>query len=204
MKYAFLSLWLYGLVGCSSLPQIAGTSIPQLLVQYPLPEIPTSVQKPPLEIYLALLINKDGSVAKVRFIDGSGSITWDSLAAITIKRWQFLPARINDQPVSTWFHLRAPLRYRKPLYLYLAKIECATIERADSVYKALEHGQDFNDLASRYSIDSSYTNRGVLGVVNIYCYPQNIRQYLFLLQIDEFTKPLKYGDQYIIFKRMKD
>jgi parvulin-like peptidyl-prolyl isomerase len=91
----------------------------------------------------------------------------------------------------------------KPLYVTLAEIVCTTRERIDSVYKALKHEQDFNELAVSYSIDPSRGNKGVLGEMNIFCYPEQIRRILSDLEIDEFTKPIQYGDQFVIFKRLK-
>ena len=206
MKYLLLLLCLCSHLECSSvrrtsIQQTTNTSIPQLLVQYPLPAIPSSIQKGPSEIHLALLINEDGSVAKVRILEGSINTKWDSLASMTIKQWRFLPPRIKEGPSSIWIHMQSPLHYTKPLYISLAEILCATKEEADSVHKALELGQDFNELALQYSIDPTRENRGELGKVNIYCYPEYVRQPLLDLEKDEFTLPIKYGDNYVIFKR---
>ena len=55
----------------------------------------------------------------------------------------------------------------------------------------------------RYSVDPTRKTNGLLGEVDINRYPENIRQKLARLKIDEFTESIKYGDLYVIFKRMK-
>jgi TonB family protein len=190
-------------IGCIPTQQITDLSTPRVLVQDPLPAFPESIKDIPLEISMALFITEDGSVTQVRLMKSSGSSSWDSLAITTIMRWQFVPANINDKPISAWFHLRAPIRYMKPLYVTLAEIVCSTRERIDSVYEALRQEKDFNELAVCYSIDPSRGNKGVIGEVNIFCYPEQIRRIVSDLEIDEFTEPIQYGDQYVIFKRLK-
>jgi TonB family protein len=203
MRFFIVVIIIAAFIGCVPTQQIADTSIPQILVQDPLPALPESMQNTPSEISMALFITEDGSVTKVRLMKSSGSSSWDSLAVATILRWQFVPAHTNDKPISTWFHLRAPIRYMRPMYVTLAEIVCTTRERIDSVYKALKQEQDFNELAVSYSIDPSRGNKGVLGEMNIFCYPEQIRRILSDLEIDEFTKPIQYGDQFVIFKRLK-
>jgi parvulin-like peptidyl-prolyl isomerase len=67
----------------------------------------------------------------------------------------------------------------------------------------IEQGQNFNELAMRYSVDPSREMGGMLGDVNINVFPENIRKSLSKLIINEYTKPMKYGDLYAIFKRLR-
>jgi hypothetical protein len=43
---------------------------------------------------------------------------------------------------------------------------------------------------------------GMLGEVNINVFPENIRRPLSKLVMNDYTKPIKYGDLYAIFKRL--
>jgi TonB family protein len=190
-------------IGCFSIQQTTELDAPQLLFQSPLPALPASIQKLPSEISLAVFVQVNGTVEQVRISKSSGSNEWDSLAVMTIKQWRFSPARMNGKPYSTWFHMRAPLHYASPLPLSLAEILCATKETADSIYEALEQGQEFSKLAKQYSNDTSRENPGVLGEVDVYCFPENIRTALKGLDIEDYTKPILYGDSYVIFKRIK-
>ena len=203
MKIVLWCLCTTCFIGCLPIPQTEKPDTPQLIFQSPLPVLPGTIQKLPSEISLALFILEDGTVNQLRFSKSSGSIEWDSLAALTIMQWRFSPARLNNKPYRTWFHLRARLHYANPLVLSLAEILCARKEQADSIYEALNHGDEFSVLVRRYSIDTSRENWGIIGEVNVYCYPEHIRRTLARLDVEEYTKPLFYGNQYIIFKRMK-
>lgn len=190
-------------IGCIPTQQVSEISIPQILVQDPLPALPEAVQNPPSEIAMALYIKEDGSVSRVRFVKGGVNTIWDSLATSTILRWQFVPARMNDKPINTWFYLKAPIRYQIPELFTLAEIVCDEKETIDSIYQELMHGQDFGELAQRRSVAPSREKKGEVGDVNIYCYPQNIRRHISLLGFNQITEPLKYGERYIVFKRLK-
>jgi protein TonB len=190
-------------IGCFPIQQTSESDVPLLLFQSPLPALPASVEKLPSEISLAVFVLENGTVEQVRFSKSSGSSEWDSLAVSAIKQWRFSPARVNNKPFSTWFHMRAPLHYASPLLLSLAEILCATKETADSIYEALEQGQEFSTLVNQYSIDTSRENHGIIGEVDVYCYPENVRNTLKGLDIGDYTKPLLYGNHYAIFKRLK-
>jgi TonB family protein len=192
------------MAGCFSIQQTGESSAPQPLFQSPLPALPESIQKPPSVLSIAVFILENGTVDKVQFMKSSGNAAWDSLAAVTIKQWRFAPARINGNPVGTWYHMRAPLHYAAPVFMSLAEIICDTKETADSAYEKLEQGHDFGDLVSQYSIDTSKTHYGVIGRTNIYSYQENIRDNLTRLDIGGHTKPIQYGNQYVIFKRLED
>ncbi|MFH0989957.1 MAG: TonB family protein [bacterium] len=204
MKYFGLFLCLISLLGCYSIPQMSEPSVPRLLVQYPLPEVPESLRRPFQRIDILLFITEEGAVEKVRLLSSSGSLLWDSLAANIIRKWQFVPAHIQEKPAAIWLRLQASLKYESPSFMAIAEILCRTRDSIDSAYSELKQGKDFGAAASRYSIGSSRENMGALGMVNINCYASDIRRIIAKLRIDEFSEPLKYGEQYVIFKRLKE
>jgi hypothetical protein len=151
-----------------------------------------------------LYVNEDGSVSDVELLEKSEDASWDSMVCASLQQWKFLPARRNNLPISTWLHLHATLRYANPEFVSLAKIICKTKDEADSVYSEIEEGRDFSELATEHSIDSTYKKNIVLGRVDINSYPENIRIILKRLDVNEVTKPVKYGDQFVLFKRLKE
>ena len=132
MRFFIILLCLGCLIGCSTMRQTTDASIPQILIQYPLPIVPESISRTYFGLDIILFVLNDGSVENVRFIKGSGDDSWDSLAIETIKRWRFTPARIDNQPISTWTRLRTTVKYANPQYISLAEILCTTVEEADS------------------------------------------------------------------------
>jgi parvulin-like peptidyl-prolyl isomerase len=86
----------------------------------------------------------------------------------------------------------------------LAEIVFSNLNQADSAYEALVAGEEFSKMVVKYSIGSSRINNGYLGSTNIQNYSKNISSALSDLKEDEFTKPLPYGQNFIIFKRLKN
>ncbi len=203
MRIAIFLLCLVCLAGCSSMKYMSEGSAPQLLIQSPLLPIPETIRQPIFDLEVVLFVLEDGTVGKGRMVKGSGDAVWDSLALSSMKQWRFSPARINNQPISTWYYMNTTLRYASPQLVSLAEILCTTAEEADSVYLAVEQGQNFSELAMKHSVDPSREMSGILGEVNINLYPENIRKPLSKLVLNDYTKPIKYGDLYVIFKRLK-
>jgi len=202
MKLTILLLCVICFIGCSSMNEITDRSVPQLLIQSPLPPFPATLTQPIFNLEMVMFITEDGTVEKTRMLEGSGDAAWDSLALSSMKQWRFTPARMDNKPIGSWFHMKSTIRYASPQYMKLAEILCTTEEEADSVYNAIEQGQNFNELAMRYSVDPSREMSGMLGEVNINLYPENIRKRLGKLKINAYTNPIKYGDLYAIFKRL--
>ena len=203
MKLTILFLCLLFLMGCTSMELRNNGTAPKLLIQSPLPPFPETLTRPVFVLETVLFIMEDGTVGKTRMLKGSGDVTWDSLALASMKQWRFTPARMDNKPVGSWFHMQSTLRFANPQLMNLAEILCTTEEEADSIYDLIDQGQSFNELAMRYSVDPSREMSGMLGEVDINLYPENIRNPLSKLLIDHYTKPLQYGDLYAIFKRLK-
>jgi len=203
MRLTIFLLCIVCFVGCSSMKYITDPSVPQVLLKHPLPPIPASFSRLSFDLDMVLFIQEDGSVGKTRLLKGSGDTEWDSLAVESIKKWRFTPARTGNQPISAWFHLRTNVRYAELQMMNLAEILCTTREEADTVYKALEQEQDFGELAMKYSVAPTREMKGILGETNINMYPKNINEAIEKLSVNEYTKPIKYGDLYVIFKRLK-
>lgn len=202
MKRLILFLCFGFLTGCSLLQNTTENNFaPQLLLQSPLPAVTHAIAKPNLKIEMDLLILEDGSVGKVRFITGSGDQVWDSLATESILQWKYSPAHVDHHSVKIWLHQVAVVEFMDPQYVLLAEILCPTLEDADSIYAALENGKNFDELAALHKTLSNYEKNGDLGKVDIHLYPKNIRSEISYLSRDQYTRPLKYGDKYVIFKR---
>lgn len=194
MKPSIILICLIILSGCSSVQQTSNNQIPLLLVQHPFPSVPLSLNKPELLLTADIYIGEDGSVAEVILEKGSGIKSWDSIATEIIRTWQYIPRRIDNKPVACWVHQKMRVIVAEPLIYSLSALLCPSYELADSFYNDLVEGRKFEEIAGRH-ID--------IGEVNIYQYSEFIRSSITKLNEGEFTKPIKYDDHYIIFKRVQ-
>jgi len=170
----------------------------------PLPPVPATVVNTHFVMDMVLYILEDGTVEHVKLRKASGDPDWDSAAVASILQWKFSPARIDDKTINTWYHMKTTVRYANPKYCCLAEIVCTTSEIADSVYAALERGEDFALLATTYSVAPSKAKNGMLGEVDVNLFPESICKVLRGLEKGDFSKPVKHGDNFIIFKKMKN
>lgn len=200
-KIIFLSLILYS---CSVFETQEPSLIqPKLIKQTELPPLKTSVFFKTFEFYCEMLVNTNGDVEKVKLLNSFGDAEWDSSAQIALMQWKYSPAIYDGHPIKLNIRRKIKVVFVEPIIIPLGEIELPDFQTADSVYKFLLMGNDFNFLASQYSISASKNKNGLLGQVNIRHYSKEISSILNELKEGEFTKPLAYGEHYIIFKRMK-
>ncbi len=192
------------LAACSSSQQQTDITLPALVYQEPLPPFPKPFTTPLLRIALQIHVRKDGSVDDVRLLNSSGSYEWDSAAATVIHQWKYSPARYENTPINIWLNQTAIVKFSEPRYLSLAEILCSTAGEADTVCALLEQGEEFASLALMYSIAASRSAHGILGSVNIQVYPEHIKKLLAGLDVDQWTAPVRFGERYAIFKRLKE
>ncbi len=189
------------LYSCTTTKQTLNYTPPVLISQTPLPPFPPlhPLQK---NIFAALHIDSAGNVTAVKFLKGSLTPSWDSLAAQTMKSWKFLPAIYEGKPTAMWYRYQFSLFFAEPKLMHLAEIVCDTKEQADSLYNILRFNDIFSQLATLYSRAETRSKGGYIGEVNIYTYPKNIWELLEKLHPGEITPPIPYGLSYIIFKRL--
>ncbi len=205
IKYAAALIFCILLFSCSSM-QMTGDEItgPELIDQYPLPPLPSSIQEPTITINLKLFITKDGSVQNVIVNDGRVDKKWLELAKASILKWKYLPAHVSNKPISIWIYQRTIINIVPPKFFFLAEIQFDSLETAQKVYSLLKEDKNFEELARNYSTMSSGKLNGQPTKVNVMNYPTKIRDKIMELNYDDFTVPLKYNGKYVIFKRVKE
>jgi hypothetical protein len=188
--------------GCAGTQPVDTYIAPRLIDQEPFPALPPSLSVYAQDYRMKLQIGTDGSVLRVALEHWSGNPDWDSMAVQKIKRWRFTPALYNGTPVKLWVDLHACVRCEEPILRGLAEIVLPTREMADSVYGMLQRGEEFERIASLYSIAPSRVNRGRLGEVDIHRFPNDVHGILQDLTMNEFTSPLAVGSYFCIYKRV--
>ena len=204
MKKLTFLICLVLLAGCSSIQtERAFIKEPELLKQAALPLIPQSIYRENLELVSDILVTENGSVERASFIKSSGDKDWDALAIASILKWKFTPALYNGKPIKLLVRRKIRIQFTEPQIMNLAEIVFVNLKQADSAYEVLITGGDFNEIVSKYSISPSRINNGLLGEVNIQNYSKDISSVLSDLKEGQVSKPIPYGQNYIIFKRLK-
>ena len=201
MKPSVILICLLFLSGCSSIQQTTNNHAPVLLVQHPFPSIPLSISQPDVLLAADILIREDGSVADVKLRRGSGIKEWDSIAVATIRKWEYSPMRVNNIPVACWVNQKMRVRIAEPVLYSLSALLFPSYEIADSFYTYLAEGRNFEEVANSVSQFPALGKYIEIGKVDIHQYSEFIRTSLTNLSKGEFTRPIKYDDHYIIFKR---
>ncbi|NMB83239.1 MAG: TonB family protein [Ignavibacteria bacterium] len=204
MKKLAVLLCLIFTFGCSSVKYDNKiSSMPVLLERTELPTIPPDVTSSEFYLTVKMMVNEKGEVAKVVLLNGLGMPEWDSSAVKSIKRWKYEPAKVDGTPINLWLVQKVKVQVETPLYLPLSEIVCDSYDQAEFIMSKLSEGEDFGELALKYSKDTSKSRNGYIGKKDINLYPANISRVLRNLSINQHTKPLQIGKQYVIFKRMR-
>jgi hypothetical protein len=203
--YSVLLVLIVLFSGCSIFkPHEVAMTEPALLKQAPLPAIPQSFTNKEPEIICELLIGKNGAVKRADLVNSSGDTGWDYLAQQSFMKWEFSPALLDGEPIEVLIRRKIKVAYVEPEVMVLAEICCKDLKEAEVVYSALRGGTGFNELVKKYSISPSKDNDGMVGKIDIRYYAKPIRNELTSLSEEEYTKPVAYGEHYVIFKRLKD
>ena len=204
MKPLVLLFSLLFLSACSTTQQTSDLTLPELVYQHPLPPYPKPLSASHLRIDLKLLVTENGSVGDVIFQSGSGNLAWDTTAMTAIRQWKYSPARFDKKPVSIWLRQTAIVQFSEPRYILLGEIQFTDEESADSAFALLEQGKDFSEVVEQFSIAPSRFSNGSLGEINVQIFPEQIKTTLMRLHNGNHTTPLKYGDHFVIFKRLEE
>ena len=191
------------LAGCSAIPQTE-TPIkpPELVKSARLPPILSVFPGEGMRFNVKILVLKDGTVGDVKLLESSGDAEWDSLALHSIMKWQFVPARADGRPMDVWVRQPLVVQLRDPIIRVLAGLVSATEHEADSLYSLVEHGMDFDSLL-RQAVQVSGERGRALGAVDISVYAPPLRDELLRLREGEVSRPLRFGDGFILYKRLK-
>jgi hypothetical protein len=204
MKKIFFICLFFITSGCTVFqPEEANLIQPKLLMQSELPPLRQSTFSNYFEFYCEMQINIHGEVERAKLLTSSGDAEWDSLAELSLLKWKYSPAIYDGHPIKLLISRKIRVVFAEPIIFSIAEIQLDNREVADSVYQALLNGADFNLLVQNHSTSDSKTNNGFIGNVNVKHFSEDISFELSQLKEGEFTKPLNFGDHYIIFKRIK-
>jgi TonB family protein len=191
------------LCGCATFePPDPSQSLPEVIYQPSLPPWPFHTNKVSLNMTFRIRVAADGTVNNAIIETPSGSKEWDALAIAQVRKWRYSPALMNGQPAALWLRQTITMHFDNPLYMKIAELTCPEETLADSLYTLLLTGASFDSLARQFSVSDSRTRGGVVGEIDVHILPSRISREVATLHGGKFTKPLKLGRLYVIYKRL--
>jgi TonB family protein len=194
MKYTIAVLLVVLLVfaGCAVTQQI---EVPaeqvELISATPLPPLKSISYAGGVKLSLLLHVVQDGTIESAKMLGSSGDDQWDSLALRSIKQWRFSAPRRDSVPTDVWVRQPVIVQVQEPIVMTVGELISADLHEADSLYALLEKG---------HALDTLFKHTP--GAVDIFIYPQRVRDQLKKLREGEITRPLRVGDKYVIYKRL--
>lgn len=203
MKHTLVLLLLL-MAGCTAGHELSSSvEAPELVSLVPLPPYHGLSFQQSIKLDLMICVGKDGIVRDVRCLNSSNSPDWDTLAMRSVKGWRFTPPRRNGEPTDLWIRQSVTVEFQEPIMMSLGEVSSGSQQYADSVFQVLVRGTEFNDLASQQQFVFPDVRVSVLGTVDITQYPPRVREALTKLRVGECTHPVKVGDRYFVYKRLK-
>jgi TonB family protein len=204
MTQRLIAFVLLSFLGCSASQELnRGIAPPELITYVPLPPIRIPLDNRPLKLKVMMYVRGDGSVEHVRFLQSSGDPSWDSLAVQKIMQWRYAPPLRNGVPTDVWVSQNIVVQFGEPILMSLLYISAPDKRQADSLYALLSKGSDFETLMKDFARHPPNQSGGSLGTVDIRNFAPRVRDTLKGLKEGEFTPPLRSGDRYVIYKRLK-
>ena len=193
MKHIIILLWVLSLIfSACAIPRQAELPATQLeLVNMtPLPPIKSPAFAGGMKLNVLLHVLQDGTVENVKMLGSSGDADWDSLALQSMRQWRYATPRRDGLPVDAWFRQLVVVQIQEPIEMTIGELATSSLHEADSLHVLLQKHTDLDTLF-----------RHPFGTVNILTYPQQVREKLKRLKEEEFTAPLRVGEEYVIYKR---
>jgi TonB family protein len=190
------------LAGCTGV-QMLDTAVPrqELMSVSSVPAFAPGGFSGHLKLKAMFRVLSDGTVAEVVLLNSSGSSEWDSAAVDSMKQWRFTTLLNNDDSLGHWIRYSLVVITEEPMVMVLGEIAIAGKQKADSLYALLASGVEFDSMAKQIGTGSPSAQCRFLGETGIARFPQSVRDELRKLRMNDFTRPLKRGDSYVIYMR---
>jgi TonB family protein len=190
------------LAGCGTPYQVSHDIEPPDLIAYaPLPPFSSVPPIGVLKLKLLICVREDGTVDQARLLNSSGDAEWDSLAEHSILLWRYAPPLRNGVPTDVWIHQQIVVQFEDPIFMSLSRLSASSRSQADSLYDLLVKGADFDTLVRDFAAAAMGRN-GYVGRVDIRTFVPRVVEALRKLHEGEFTRPLRDGDSFVIYKRL--
>ncbi len=188
--------------GCAA-PQHAAAPTPEteLVSMTPLPPITSIATAFGVKLVAIFHVLPDGTTKDVTLLRSSGDAEWDRPAIDSMKQWRFIPATADGPREERLIRLAVVVQVQDPVVMHLAEMVVPTRSKADSLYRLLKEGADFESLAEQAVAGGSEGLYKPVASVNLVRFPGHVREALCTLRTNQVSEPIRIGLDYVIFKR---
>ncbi len=206
MKSLIISSFVVSLIfaGCATTQVTESPSDqPELVTMTSLPLVAQNFPTNGLRFKVLFHVMGNGSVTEVRILGSSGDADWDRAAIDSMKQWHFATDKLQNAPAGRWIRNTIILQVQEPTVLTLGELNAGSQQEADSLYALLQNGSDFDALIKQVIQGASNPIGRFIGAVDIARFPKHVRDQVRQLSINEFSRPVRIGSSYTIYKRYK-
>jgi TonB family protein len=192
-------------VGCAGSRDIKSEydSLPKLR-EYTPPVFPEEFRRPQanLEVLLDVRIDAEGNVLGVQMAESSGKSEIDLSAVSAVRKWKYYPAIKDGKALPAVVRQKVVFSTRPLTTVTYYEIVVSRKELADSLWKVLDAGADFVEIAKEFSEGESAAQGGLRENVRYESLSVTMKTEFDKLVPGQISQPFQ-GDnnKYIIIKR---
>jgi TonB family protein len=192
-------------VGCAGSGNLKSEydTLPKLR-EYTPPVFPEEFRQPQtnLEVLLDVRIDAEGNVLGVQMAKSSGETAIDSSALTAVRQWKYYPATKDGKPLPAVVRQKVLFSIRPLTTVTYYEIVVSRKELADSLWKALDAGADFAEIAKKFSEGESAAQGGLRENVRYESLSATMKTEIDKLVPGQISQPFQGDDnKYIIIKR---
>jgi hypothetical protein len=204
MKKSFLYFISIILLGGCATPSIApDESIPYPVSMALFPILDGNISIEEVTVNALFYVLADGTVEEVALTDHVISPEWDAAAIDSMKKWKFSKLPSNMDPDGIWLRRVIKVQFEEPNIMDLVFITLDDSTVADSLYSTFNSRSNFIRLFEQSDIHKFTYEFGIERDQNIAKYPEHVRLELRKLKINNYTRPIRLNNRFLIFQRIE-
>lgn len=202
-KLAFYSIFIILLGGCVAQKSPPNESIPYPISMALFPVLGDEIAVDEVIVTALFYVLADGKVDEVVLTNQIINPEWDAAAVDSMKKWQFSRLPSNMDTEGIWLRRVIKVQFEEPNVMDLAYITINDSTVADSLYTTLNSRSNFIRLFDQ-SVSHPFSYEfEIERDQNIAKYPEHVRLELRKLKINNYTKPIRLNNQFLIFQRIQ-
>lgn len=171
----------------------------EIIEKTDLPVYEGELREEPFTLRVLFHVMENGSVAEVRMLTNSGDSNWDSAVADSMKKWRFTA---HESDSSIWVPKNVKVHLLQSQILNLGELITKNERDARVLHSRLRAGVSFQHLVRQARENSSAGITGrYLNDVDTAQFPTYVSKILTGLKEGEYSRPVQYDGNYVIFKR---